>query len=166
MESKVLLYDSKDVKIGETFARRARQLVKQQRASWIDDKQDAIRFAPGMEKMDISMTDDIYEESSTESFDKELMMLARRRVHARFAFKLHLAIALILIPFLIMIHAMTSPGGYFWPAWSTFGLGLSIAIHWAVYKLVHGNDMHSKIAHEYEQLKHRRLYGDIGDSRH
>ena len=46
MESKVLLYDSNDVKIGETFTRRARQLVKQQRASWINENQDAIRFAP------------------------------------------------------------------------------------------------------------------------
>jgi len=60
MENKVLLYNSSDIKIGETYARRARQLVKQQRAMWIDDTQTAIRFAPGMENMDT--TTDIAED--------------------------------------------------------------------------------------------------------
>jgi len=54
MENKVTLYNSNDVKIGETFLRRARQLVRQQRAMWIDDRQSAVRFAPGMENMDIT----------------------------------------------------------------------------------------------------------------
>ena len=52
MENKVILYNSFDVKIGETFPRRAKQLVRQQRAMWLDDNQAAIRFAPGMENMD------------------------------------------------------------------------------------------------------------------
>jgi len=52
MENKVSLYNSNDIKIGETFPRRARQLVKQQRAKWIDGSQSSIRFAPGMENMD------------------------------------------------------------------------------------------------------------------
>jgi len=52
MESKVLLIDSNDVKIGETFVRRARQLVRRQRAVWMDDNHTAIRFHPGMENMD------------------------------------------------------------------------------------------------------------------
>jgi len=57
MENKVLLFDSNDVKIGETFIRRAKQLVKQQRAIWIDDNQSAIRFAAGMENMDVTDSD-------------------------------------------------------------------------------------------------------------
>jgi|GEM_PF-5298369 len=57
MDNKVLLLDSNNVKIGETFIRRAKQLVKQQRAAWVDDTQSAIRFAPGMENMD-SRNDD------------------------------------------------------------------------------------------------------------
>ena len=52
MEDKVILYNSSDVKIGETFPRRAKQLVRQQRAMWVDDSHTAIRFAPGMENMD------------------------------------------------------------------------------------------------------------------
>ena len=52
MDGKILLYDSNDVKIGETYIRRARQLVKQQRATWTDDSQKAIKFSPGMETLD------------------------------------------------------------------------------------------------------------------
>ena len=52
METKVSLYNSHDEKIGETFIRRAKQLVKRQRAVWVDDSRTAIRFAPGMENMD------------------------------------------------------------------------------------------------------------------
>jgi len=44
MKSKVALYDSDGSQVGETFSRRARQLVQQQRAEWIGDS--AIRFAP------------------------------------------------------------------------------------------------------------------------
>jgi len=57
MENKITLYNSNNVRIGETFARRARQLVKQQRAMWTDDTETAIRFAPGMENMDIAPED-------------------------------------------------------------------------------------------------------------
>ena len=44
MEGKVILYDADGNKVGETFTRRARQLVKQQRAVWTDDSQSAVRF--------------------------------------------------------------------------------------------------------------------------
>jgi len=53
IETKVTLYNANEVKIGETYTRRARQLVRQQRAMWIDDTQSAIRFAPGMENTDV-----------------------------------------------------------------------------------------------------------------
>ncbi|MCL2571964.1 MAG: hypothetical protein FWE11_06135 [Defluviitaleaceae bacterium] len=46
MESKVILYDANDTEIGETYSRRARQLVKQQRAIWADDTHTAIKFMP------------------------------------------------------------------------------------------------------------------------
>ena len=52
MENRISLYNANGVKIGDTFTRRARQLVRQQRAMWTDDSQTAIRFAPGMENMD------------------------------------------------------------------------------------------------------------------
>ena len=44
MESKIALYDADGKSIGETFVRRARQLVKQQRATWLDEEHTAIRF--------------------------------------------------------------------------------------------------------------------------
>ena len=160
MEGKVLLYDSNDVKIGETFVRRARQLVKQQRASWISDNQDAIRFAPGMEKLDDAAADDMYDKKLLQSTDDELMKLAKRRVHARFAFNLHRSIVLVLSVFFVAIYLLTDSGGYFWPVWPMFGLGLSTVIHWIVYKVVSGDEMADKIAHEYEMLKHRHLYDD------
>jgi len=46
MEGKVLLFDANGVEIGETYTRRARQLVKQQRAIWADDSHTAIQFMP------------------------------------------------------------------------------------------------------------------------
>ena len=46
MESKVTLYDANGNEIGETYSRRARQLVKQQRAIWADDTHTAIQFMP------------------------------------------------------------------------------------------------------------------------
>jgi len=45
-EAKIVLYDADGTKVGETFTRRARQLVKQQRAQWTDEEHTAIQFAP------------------------------------------------------------------------------------------------------------------------
>ena len=44
MEGKVTLFDANGVEIGETYTRRARQLVKHQRAIWMDDTHTAIQF--------------------------------------------------------------------------------------------------------------------------
>jgi len=52
VEEKIVLYDSNNNRLGQTFSRRARQLVNQQKAMWIDDSQTAIRFHPGMESTD------------------------------------------------------------------------------------------------------------------
>ena len=57
MDGKVILFDSNDVKIGETYMRRARQLVRQQRAMWTDESQRAIKFAPGMENADDALSE-------------------------------------------------------------------------------------------------------------
>ncbi|MCL2189587.1 MAG: hypothetical protein FWC16_11560 [Defluviitaleaceae bacterium] len=51
-KNRVTLYDAEYNKIGETFARRGAQLVRQQRAEWTDDSHSAIRFHPGMEHAD------------------------------------------------------------------------------------------------------------------
>ena len=46
MEGKVTLIDADGNTIGETFTRRARQLVKQQRANWTNDSHTAVQFLP------------------------------------------------------------------------------------------------------------------------
>ena len=168
MEGKVLLYDSNDVKIGETYLRRARQLVKQQRASWVDDSQKAVRFAPGMENMDDAVDGDMSEGHARLDpgaiADKELMKFAKRRVYARFAFRLHVMIFIILTAFFLMIF-MFAGGGYFWPVWPILSIGLSVAVHGTVYKTVFGDNMSDKIAREYEQLKYRHSWVDHEDKR-
>ena len=168
MEGKVLLYNSDNVKIGETYVRRARQLVKQQRAVWIDDSQRAVRFAPGMENLDDDVAADVSEDQSTQDLDaladKKLMRLARRRVHARFAFRLHSAITAVVSIFLVIIYLLAG-GGYFWPVWPLLSMGLGVAVHGLVYKIIVGSNMSDKIALEYEQLKHRHSRVDYVDKR-
>jgi len=170
MEGKVLLYNSLDTKIGETYTRRARQLVKQQRASWVDDSQKAIRFAPGMENLDDAAAIDMHETEAMQGIDSladhELMRFAKRRVHARFALRLHASISLILCVFFVVIYFLTDRGGYFWPVWPMLGLGLSVAIHGAITKIVVGDNMKERIILEYEQLKHRHTFVGFDDKRH
>ena len=86
MESKVLLYDANDVKVGETFMRRARQLVKQQRASWIDDSKSAVRFAPDVNEWETVAADkhkDIALSKSEKHDDSWMIAVARRRISER-----------------------------------------------------------------------------------
>jgi len=61
MENKVTLYNSNNIKIGETYMRRARQLVRQQRAIWTDSYETAIRFAPGADNANASTGGDVEE---------------------------------------------------------------------------------------------------------
>jgi hypothetical protein len=91
MEGKVTLYDSNDKKIGETFARRARQLVKQQRAVWTDESQEAIRFFPDAENMD---TPEDEPQCTTAKHDKELLSVAEEMIERQKWFMIH-AVALI-----------------------------------------------------------------------
>ena len=53
MEAKVMLYDADNIKVGETFHRRARQLVSQQRAEWLDESHTAIKFAPDTDEWEM-----------------------------------------------------------------------------------------------------------------
>jgi len=93
MEPKIILYDSNDVKIGETFVRRARQLVKQQKAVWTDSTETALRFLPGMENSDTNLEDEPTSEpiaSETKPQDEAwLVALAEKRLRARSLFIIH-----------------------------------------------------------------------------
>ena len=89
MEAKISLYDANEVKIGETFMRRAKQLVKQQRAEWMDESYNAIKFAQDTDEF--SGQDS---ESAAESSDKWLVALAEQRIKERGRFILHSVLAL------------------------------------------------------------------------
>ena len=88
MEGKVLLYDAEGKKIGETFARRARQLVKQQRAVWMDDRQAAAQFVADVDDW---QTVDNKDEGPIPVFDDEgwVVTLAKKRILWRRLYVVH-----------------------------------------------------------------------------
>jgi hypothetical protein len=99
MESKIQLFDANNIKVGETFSRRARQLVNQQRAEWTDESQTAIRFAPDAE-MEWETPPPV-----EASFDKNngIYLLAETRLRERYYFILH-SIAFLPVLFFIIIY--------------------------------------------------------------
>ena len=134
MENKVLLYDSNGNKIGKTFIRRAKQLVRQQRAVWTDDNQNAIRFAPGMENMDIVITG-----------------LAEKRASAKLGFKIHVITVIVLCYAIAVGHRNIIGVNPVWVSLAILVLGLSVAIHAMIVKSALVSSR--KIAAEYEFLK-------------
>lgn len=129
MENKVMLYNSDGVKIGETFVRRANQLVKQQRAAWVDDEQKAIKFAPGMENMDVN------DEASRKS-EEYIIALAEKRIKTRKMFKIH---SIAFLPVLMFIYlffvGLASSRMLSWQ-FANFSMGFVLGI-WATLYVVH-----------------------------
>jgi len=129
MESKVLLIDANGTEIGETYSRRARQLVKQQRAIWADDTHTAIKFMPDQEEeWEISPT----EVELPPPVDKSsaLYALAAKRIRDRRRMIIHV---LAFIPGYFLISfiwlAMTNGRmfdmsfltmGFAWGMWTMF----------------------------------------------
>ena len=134
MEGKVNLFDSDNVKIGETFLRRAKQLVKQQRASWLDDEQKAIKFAPGMEYM--SSDSDVRSfETAAASHESDInedwiVALAKKRLLKRKLFIIHTITFVPCLLIMALFFAAISNGfrsseaiffaGFSIGAWTTF----------------------------------------------
>ncbi len=83
MESKVIMFNSDDIKVGETYMRRARQLVSQQRAEWTDEGRSAIRFAPDGELLPETAAEEVKAKSS-------LYELAEKRIRERKRFWLYI----------------------------------------------------------------------------
>ena len=87
IDTKITLYDADDKRIGETFTRRARQLVKQQRAVWTDEHHVAIRFLPDAvedwEPEAVWKTDETRGKPTEENEDAMLYNLARNRISTR-----------------------------------------------------------------------------------
>ena len=111
MEGKVTLFDANNIKIGETFARRAKQLVKQQRAFWLDDSHSAVRFAPDMEEdWEKPAPTPIKEEfagisvTAGDTDEAIIIAIAAKRITERKLFLLH-SVSFIPMAFFITIFA-------------------------------------------------------------
>jgi len=148
MDNKVLLYDSNDVKIGETFMRRARQLVKQQRGEWTDESQSAVKFFP----------DKVEGWETTAIEDEALVTLAEKRIRERTRIIVH-SIALVPVFILLLIFSanffsgadVLAAMGFVSGAWLT-----GYVIHLCQFILPRRNKMFNT-----EERKARRLAAEI-----
>jgi hypothetical protein len=87
--------------------------------------------------------------------DDELRERAIIRLKKRHDFYGHLLIFLLVNGFLVLIWAMTSDGGFFWPVFPIVGWGIGVVMNaWDVYV---GEDFdEEQIQREIEHLQHRR----------
>ena len=137
MESKVIMLDASGAEIGETYTRRARQLVKQQRAIWADDAHTSIRFMPDKtEDWELEPLEPILtkEPPPTPEIDRtsSLYAIAAKRMRDRRRIVWH---TVLLIPVFIIIamfgvswYDMSRHGGngflifmgFCWGVWVTY----------------------------------------------
>jgi len=167
MEPKIILYDSNDVKIGETFVRRARQLVKQQKAVWTDSTETALRFMPGMENTDITQDDETASEPvaqetvSSDSAPQDeawLVALAEKRLRARSMFIIH-SVALFPVWLVIFIFCI----GIFRGFEAGFFLG-ALGGSWGTAYIIHAYlflKNHRKLRRSSQDRKARQLAVEI-----
>jgi hypothetical protein len=106
MESKIQLYDADGARVGETFTRRARQLVSQQRGEWADESRTSVRFFRDTDGWDTDTLPETFpsvaeaEPRDEHKKDERLLALARKRIQARTQFIKH---TVLLIPGYITI---------------------------------------------------------------
>ncbi|MCL2592462.1 MAG: PPC domain-containing protein [Defluviitaleaceae bacterium] len=115
MEDKVLLFDSNNNKMGETFVRRAKQLVKQERAEWVDESHTAIKFFKDLEENWENESPEQKEVATTEANklkeEAALYKIAKKRLRERKMFILHtVAFVPMYFFFLFLDNAWRSRG--------------------------------------------------------
>ena len=152
MEDKVQLYNSSGVKIGETYARRAKQLVKQQRALWIDESCCALRFISGMENLDVNDTNEAVKDADKpaviKSNDDWLINLAKRKLRERKLFIFH-SVSFIPVFFLLYLVLMLVLDGGSYLTMLSMGLIMGLTMgSWAT----------AYVAHAYFFIKNRRIH--------
>jgi hypothetical protein len=107
MEGKVLLYDINGVKIGETFIRRAKQLVAQQRAEWKDGGQSAIRFIRDADDWETPAAADKEEVRAATALSRDddlLMYMAKRNVMEKRGLFGHIIAYIVAWPALFILY--------------------------------------------------------------
>jgi 2TM domain len=85
----------------------------------------------------------------------ELRDLAIKRLKKRRDFHAHLLVYFLVNAFLVVIWAVTMPGGFFWPVFPLIGWGIAVVLNaWDVYfSEDFGED---EITHEIERLQQHR----------
>ena len=130
MESKIALFDSNDVKVGETYMRRARQLVNQQRAEWVGGGMDAIKFVPDADGWD---GDDAPAAKSADASadSKWIYTLAEKRVRDKRKAIIH---TVVLLPgyFFFFLITLTLDSAY-GDSFALFCMGFMYGVWSAVY---------------------------------
>ena len=147
MDNKVLLYDSNDVKIGETFTRRARQLVKQQRGEWTDENQTAVKFFP----------DKIEGWENVEIEDSTLIALAEKRIKERTRMLVH---AIVFLPVWFLLYVFID---WFFRG-NTSGMVGFVSGAWITAFAIHSWQFIANNKHRifgFEERKARRLAAEI-----
>jgi hypothetical protein len=82
--------------------------------------------------------------------DTELRERAIKRLKKRRDFRGHLLIYTLVNAFLVVIWAVTSPGGFFWPIFPIVGWGIGVIMNaWDVYfaEDFSEEDIHKEIEH-------------------
>lgn len=86
--------------------------------------------------------------------DVALRERAVKRLKKRRDFYGHILVYLLVNSFLVVIWAVTSPGGFFWPVFPLVGWGIGVVMNaWDVYVADEVDE--DKIQREMEHLAHR-----------
>jgi len=151
MEGKVILYDANDTKVGETFMRRARQFVKQQRAEWIDDNHNAIRFVADLENWETAIM------PSDDPNDTQLILLAEKRITERKRFIIHSIVAVPIWLVLVFVFGNMTRDMVF-PVFFTGVCLTAYLIHAYQFAIPRINKYRS---HDKEERRARRLAAEV-----
>ena len=138
METKVTLYNAAGERIGDTFARRAKQLVKHQRAHWVDESETAVRFHPGMEhlkEIEEEAPRELPNDENLKRTEEHLLYLAKERVWFDNLMRMLVGIYVAVNVFVVGIWFFTGRG-YFWPGWVIGGWGTALVVLNIIIKLI------------------------------
>ena len=126
MEGKVTLIDANGVQIGETYTRRARQLVKQQRAIWADDTHTAIQFMPdSAEEWETPITPEpepVHTPPPASTVDTTLYAMAEKSIYDRRRLILHTVAVIPGYIAIAILWAIIISGRWFEMSYLTMGI--------------------------------------------
>ena len=100
-------------------------------AATVRDLEHAVRELPRNHPVRMPSSPPIRDKGS----DAPVRTSAKRG--AEVALKVHTAVYLSVMAFLVLIWFLTSPFGYFWPIWPAMSWGLAVAIQAGVTKATH-----------------------------